>query len=201
MLTLGFAMKKQTTIGLFFGTFNPIHIGHLVIANYIKEYAPITELWFVISPQSPFKKNQTITDDRHRLEMVNLAIDKASGYRASDIEFYMPKPSYTIDTIGYLMDKYPTKKFSIIMGADNLATLHQWKNAERLVELCQIIVYPRPGYEPINSNLNANVLVVNAPLMEISSSFIREAIKEKRDVQFFLPPKVWDYICKMDLYR
>lgn len=188
-------------IGLFFGTFNPIHMGHLIIANYMLEFCPIDELWFVVSPQSPFKKHQTLADDRHRLEMVNLAIGDTVHYRATDIEFYMPKPSYTIDTVAYLYDRYPGKKFSIIMGADNLETFHKWKNFEKLLELCPVLVYPRPGHSLSNSLVKGDIAIVDAPLMEISSSFIRKSIAEGKDIRFFLPSEVWNYIQKIGLYR
>lgn len=191
--------KQQT--GLYFGTFNPIHIGHTAIANYIKSYANLDELWFVISPQSPFKKEQKIADDRHRLEMVRLAIDNTPGYRVSDIEFSMPKPSYTIDTITYLKEKYPKRNFSLIMGSDNLATIHKWKNYTELLKQCQLIVYPRPGFDNNKPKVECNSLIVDAPLIDISSSFIRQAIADKHDVRFFLSPKVWSYIYDLQLYR
>ena len=194
-------MKCKKTTGLYFGTFNPIHVGHLVIANYIKTFADLEELWFVVSPQSPFKKHVGIADDRHRLEMVNLAIGDAPGYKASDIEFYLPKPSYTIDTLTYLHEKYPKRSFSLIMGADNLENLHKWKNFEQLLKICPLFVYPRPGFSNANLNISADVTLVSAPLMEISSSFIRQSIEKKQDVQFFLPMKVWEYIEKAGLYR
>ena len=193
-------MTIQKTTGLFFGTFNPIHIGHMAIANYIKSYANMDELWFIVSLQSPFKKHQTIADDRHRLEMVHRAIGNTPGFRASDVEFYMPTPSYTIDTITYLNEKYPNRTFSLIMGTDNLEKITKWKNYEELLERCPLFVYPRPGYTG-KSPTQADVTVVNAPLMEISSSFIRKAVQENREIPFFLPQGVWDYIQKMDLYR
>lgn len=192
-------MTNQKTTGLFFGTFNPIHIGHLAIANYIKAFAEMDELWFVISPQSPFKKHQTISDDRHRLEMVNIAINNREGYYASDIEFYMPTPSYTIDTIAYLNEKYPHRTFSLIMGADNLEKIEKWKNYEELLKRCPLFVYPRPGHKTTNLD-KGDITIIDAPLMEISSSFIRNAIKENRNIPFFLPQGVWEYIEKINLY-
>jgi nicotinate-nucleotide adenylyltransferase len=190
---------KQTT-GLFFGSFNPIHVGHMVIANYMKAFANMDELWFVVSPQNPFKKHQSISDDRHRLEMVRRAIGDAPGYRASDIEFNMPIPSYTIDTVTYLMEKYPNRRFSLIMGADNLESLHKWKNYNELLKLCPIFVYPRPGSETRNSFITGDITIIDAPLMEISSSFIRQSIANKHDIRFFVPEKVWEYMVELQIY-
>jgi nicotinate-nucleotide adenylyltransferase len=194
-------MADNQTIGLFFGSFNPIHVGHMVIANYIKVQANMAELWFVVSPQSPFKKHQSMTDDRHRLEMVRRAIGNAPGFRASDIEFYMPVPSYTIDTITYLREKYPNRQFSLIMGADNLGSLHKWKNYQELLKMCPVFVYPRPGSHITNTLVSGDITVVDAPLMEISSSFIRLAIAQNNDVRFFVPGSVWEYIDELGLYR
>ncbi len=194
-------MNKKQRTGLYFGTFNPIHIGHLAIANYIKIFGNLNEIWFVISPQSPFKKHQSISDDRDRLEMVFLAIDGVPGYRASDIEFNMPKPSYTIDTVIYLKEKYPERRFSLIMGADNLQNLHKWKNCTELLSQCPVLVYPRPGFSNQNSNIAGDITVIDAPLMEISSSFIRQSIANKHDVRFFLPNRVWQYIDDRQLYK
>ncbi|HPW67349.1 MAG TPA: nicotinate-nucleotide adenylyltransferase [Salinivirgaceae bacterium] len=194
-------MEKKQQIGLFFGTFNPIHVGHLVIANYIKVFGNLSEVWFVVTPQSPFKKDQRISDDRNRLEMVHLAIDKSPGYRASDVEFKMPKPSYTIDTVTYLKEKYYKHNFSLIMGADNLQNLHKWKNSIELLRQCPILVYPRPGFPNENPHIAGDIRVIDAPLIEISSSFIRQSIVNQQDVRFFLPSKVWKFIEDTQFYR
>ena len=192
-------MKKT---GLFFGSFNPIHNGHLIIANYFREYTDLDELWFVVSPQNPLKPRSTLLADYHRLEMVRLAIeDVEPRYRASDIEFRMPKPSYTIDTLVYLSEKYPQRQFVLIMGGDNLVTFHKWKNYQRILDEYEIYVYPRPGYDLGKYSGHPKVKLWNAPLMEISSSFIRQAIKEGKDVRFYLHQKVYEYLDRMNFYR
>lgn len=187
--------------GLYFGSFNPIHIGHLAIANYLVEYANLSELWFVVSPQNPLKKKSTLLPDYQRLELVNRAIGDFHKFKASNIEFYLPKPSYTTDTLAYLDEKYPRKKFALIMGEDNLASIKKWKNYELLLEHRQLIVYPRPGCEKTTFHSHPNVQLVPAPNMEISSSFIRQAIKEGKDMRYFLPYKVWQYLDEMSFYR
>lgn len=188
-------------IGLYFGTFNPIHIGHLAIANYMLEFTDIEQLWFIVSPQSPFKQKQSMLDDYQRLELVNRAIEGDDRLRASSIEFKLPKPSYTIDTLTYLQEEYPANQFSILMGADNLVHFHKWKNYELIVENHQILVYPRPGFDPSNFKIHKNIHMVDAPIMEISSTFIRNAIKSGKDIRHFLPEKAWRYIEEMNFYR
>lgn len=187
--------------GLYFGSFNPIHIGHMAIANYIVEYTDLDEIWFVVSPQNPLKKNNSLLPDYQRLELVYLSINDDPRFKACDIEFSMPKPSYTIDTITYLKEKYPDKKFSVIMGADNIKTIHKWKNYQNILSDNHIIVYPRPGFLNDNKNVETNIEFVDAPLIEISSSFIREAFKNKKNVKFFLPEKVYAFIEKMNYYK
>lgn len=188
-------------IGLYFGTFNPIHIGHLAIANYMLEFTDIDQLWFVVSPQSPFKQKQSMLDDYQRLELVNRAIEGDGRLKASSIEFKLSKPSYTIDTLTYLQEEYPTNQFSILMGADNLEYLHKWKNYELIVENHQILVYPRPGFDPANFKAHKNIRLVDAPIMEISATFIRDAIKSGKDIRYFIPEKAWQYIEEMNFYR
>ncbi len=187
--------------GLYFGSFNPIHNGHLAIANYMREFTDLDEVWFVISPQNPFKSKQNMLPDYQRLELVELAIDDTPGFRASNIEFQLPKPSYTVDTLAYLYDKYPDKEFVLIMGSDNLVNFHKWKNFNEILRYHQIYVYPRPNTPDTPLMENPKIKITEAPLMEISSSFIRKAIKEKKDVRFFLPPKVWNYIKEMHFYE
>jgi nicotinate-nucleotide adenylyltransferase len=187
-------------IGLFFGSFNPIHIGHMAIANYMVEYTDMEQLWFVISPQNPFKRRKTLLADHHRLELVERAIAEDERFRASDIEFKMPTPSYTIDTLAWLGEKYPSHSFAIIMGSDGLPSFQQWKNAAALQQHYQRYVYPRPGYA-VDFPEQENLEVVDAPLMEISSSFIRKAIGEGKDIRHFLPPAAWKYLDEMNLYR
>lgn len=187
--------------GLYFGSFNPVHNGHMAIANYMKEFTDLDEIWFVISPQNPFKTKQSMLADYQRLELLNLAIDDAKGFRASNIEFKLPKPSYTIDTLAYLYDKYPEKEFVLIMGSDNLLHFHKWKNFNEILRNYQIYVYPRPGEKAVELMKHPQIKLVEAPLMEISSSFIRNTIKENKDIRFFMPPNVWDYIKEMHFYE
>jgi len=194
--------------GLYFGSFNPVHIGHLAIANYIVEYTDLDNIWFVVSPQNPLKKKVTLVSGHDRLKMVEIALgDDNFRLRTSDIELSLPTPSYTIDTITYLQERFKETSFSLIMGEDNLYTLHKWKNGGELVDRCKIFVYPRPfSNRPDNKELekllkNARIETVNAPLMEISGTFIRNAVSEGKDIRHFLPPGVWKYIESQGLYR
>nr|WP_321358417.1 nicotinate (nicotinamide) nucleotide adenylyltransferase [uncultured Draconibacterium sp.] len=192
----------QLKIGLYFGSYNPIHIGHLAIANYMVEYTDIDQLWFVVSPHNPLKKKNNLLDDYQRLELVHRAVDGDDRFRASNIEFSLPKPSYTVDTLAYLKDQHPNYHFKILMGSDNLENFHKWKNYETILEDYGIIVYPRPGFDPDNVQVGKNITIAkDAPLMEISSSFIRKALKEGKDVRHFLPLKNWEYLEEMNFYR
>jgi len=188
-------------IGLFFGSFNPVHIGHMAIANYMVEFSGIDQVWFVVSPQNPHKQNLNLLNEYHRLEMVNLAINDDHRFRASDVEFRLSKPSYTINTLAILADKYPAYSFSILIGADNLESLPKWKNFQAIIENYGVLVYPRPGFNAEKMADYQNIILTNAPLMEISSSFIRNAIKEGKDIRHFLPGKVFEYIDKMNYYK
>lgn len=188
-------------IGLYFGTFNPIHIGHLAIANYMVEYADIDQLWFVVSPQNPFKKKYNLLDDYQRLEMVYLAVNDDPRFRVSTIEFNLPKPSYTINTLTHFSEQFPLHKFSIIMGSDNMESFHKWKNADIILQNYGIVVYPRPGFDPKSVKVTSEYTLTKAPLMEISSSFIRQSIKEGKNINHFLPPKVFQYIDEMNFYK
>lgn len=193
--------------GLFFGSFNPVHIGHMAIANYIAEYTTLCEIWFVVSPHNPLKAKETLLAGRDRLYMTELAIGSDKRFRVSDIEFNLPQPSYTIDTLTWLAEKYPSRRFALIMGEDNLSTLHKWKNAEELVKRYPLIVYPR--LEPVKKNSRrqdeilsvAAVTKVTAPVMEISGTFIRNAIREGKDVSWFVPAPTWKYIREMHFYE
>ncbi len=193
--------------GLFFGSFNPIHIGHMAIANYIAEYTDLREIWFVVSPHNPLKPKDSLLDDRDRFYLVELAIGNDLRFRASDIEFSLPRPSYTIDTMAYLSEKYPEREFTLIMGEDNLNTLHKWKNAAELVKRYPLIVYPRlnPGRKSSRKLqeilVMANVTEVSAPLMEISGTFIRKAIREGKDLSWYVPAPAWKYITEMHFYK
>ena len=194
-------MKK---IGLFFGSFNPIHIGHLILANYILENTDMDELWFVVSPQNPFKEKKSLLQDHNRLDMVQLALKNYPKMRASNVEFSLPVPSYTIDTLTYLKEKHPDYTFSLIMGEDNLKGLHKWKNAEKLVRDYQIIVYPRISSdksEGFNDSSIENVSIVNAPIIELSATEIRKMLKEGRNVRPMLPPEVFDYLDGSNFYQ
>ena len=193
--------------GLYFGSFNPVHIGHMAIANYIIDFTELDNIWFIISPQNPLKSKESLLPGLDRLKMVEIAMG-SDNYRfsASDIEFRLPVPSYTIDTLAYLKERHPRTEFSLIMGEDNLYTLHKWKNADMLVEMCDMYVYPRPGVKkPENKALvrlleKTRVTEIKAPLIEISGTFIRKAIASGKDIRHFLPPGVWDYINKMGFY-
>jgi nicotinate-nucleotide adenylyltransferase len=196
-----------TKIGLYFGSFNPVHIGHMAIAGYMTEFAGLDQVWFVVSPQNPLKKKETLLADHHRLYMAQLAIGDNPKLKASDIEFKLPVPSYTIDTLAYLKDKYNKYEFCLVMGEDNLFTLHKWKNADELAAKYPIYVYPRPdSARPASPLLDrvlsvADVHQINAPLMEISGTFIRKGIKDGKDMSYFLPPEVWKYIVEMHFYE
>lgn len=193
-------MTNNNIVGLYFGSFNPIHIGHLAIANYMVEYAKLSELWFVVSPQNPLKQKSTLLPDYQRLEILNRAIADYYKFKASSIEFSMPKPSYTIDTLAYLKEKYPNKEFALIMGEDNLLSLKKWKNYEQILEY-KIFVYPRTNSDISPLHKHKNIQFLSAPIMEISSSFIRKAIKEGRSLPFFVPHKAWQYISEMNFYK
>jgi nicotinate-nucleotide adenylyltransferase len=188
-------------IGLFFGSFNPIHIGHTALANYLLSFTDLERIWFIVSPHNPLKEKKTLLADHHRLRLVELAIGDNSKMKASNIEFKLPQPSYTVHTLAHLSEKYPTHTFSIIMGADNLQTFDKWKNYEAILEHYTIYVYPRPGFDGGKLKSHSSVRFTEAPLMEISSTFLREAIKAKKDVRYFLRPEVWNYIDEMNFYR
>ncbi len=187
--------------GLFFGSFNPVHVGHLVIANYMVEFTDLESLWFVPSPQSPFKKKQSLLAANHRVMLLNAAIGDHPRLKVSDIELKMPVPSYTIDTLTYLKEKFPKRAFSLIMGADNLGSLTKWKNYEMILENHEIYIYPRPGVDPGALSSHENVHIVDAPLMEVSSTMIRDGIKKKKDLRFMVPHGVWEMISEMHFYK
>ncbi len=191
-------------IGLYFGTFNPIHIGHLIIANHLVEYADLDEVWLVVSPHNPFKDKKTLLDNHHRLAMVELAIENFAKLKASDIEFKLPQPSYTIHTLAHISEKYPTHQFSLIMGEDNLSGFHKWKNYEQILQNHFIYIYPRiKSDDKIDDSLlnHPHIKKVNAPIIQISATEIRKSILHKKNVLPLLPYKVWNYIDQMNFYK
>ena len=202
-------MKK---IGLFFGSFNPIHVGHLMIANYVVNHTDLKEVWMVVSPQNPLKEKRTLLSDHHRLAIVKVALEGQSKIKASDIEFSLSKPSYTVNTLAHLTEKYPKIIFSLIMGEDNLRTLHKWKNFEFILENFDVYVYPRlmtdtEKLERIEQKENTHlknisrITKLDVPIMQISASYIRDSIKNKKDVRYWLTESVYNYIREMHFYE
>jgi nicotinate-nucleotide adenylyltransferase len=188
-------------IGLFFGSFNPVHIGHLVLANYMLEFTELERIWFIISPHNPLKEKKTLLKDNHRLEMVRLAIGEHTKMKASNIEFKLPQPSYTVNTLAHITEKYPTHEFALIMGSDNLASFHKWKNYEYILQHHKIYVYPRPEQDGGALKTHPSVHLTDASLLEISSSFLREAIRNKKDVRYYFADAVWKYLKEMHFYE
>jgi nicotinate-nucleotide adenylyltransferase len=188
-------------VGLFFGSFNPVHVGHMVMANYMLSFTDMEQLWFVVSPQNPLKTKTGLLAQHHRLALVDLAIDDHQHMRSSNIEFSLPQPSYTINTLVHLQEKYPQHTFSLIIGQDNLQSFKKWKNYERILESFHLYVYPRPGCESGDLAKHPHVHITDAPLMELSSTFIRNAIRDKKDVRYYLPAKVWQEIELMHFYK
>lgn len=188
-------------IGLFFGSFNPIHVGHMIIADYIAEYGDVDQVWLVVSPHNPLKKKESLANDYDRLHLVNLAIGDNERIKASNIEFSLPKPSYTIDTLTYLKEKYPKNSWTLIMGGDNLSSLPKWKNYELILRDNKIVVYSRPSYENGDLANHQNVQILDAPMLDISSTFIRKSIKAGRSVQYMLDKDVFEYIHNSTLYK
>jgi nicotinate-nucleotide adenylyltransferase len=187
-------------IGLFFGSFNPIHTGHLIIANYMANYTDLDKVWLVVSPQNPLKKYVDLINTYDRLEMAKLATEDSNNLSVSDVELKLPQPSYTIDTLVHLQEKYPQHEFAIIMGSDNLVTLHKWKNFKLILRDYKIYVYPRPGYENAEYASHPSVTITMTPVMELSATFIRKALAEKKDVRYFVPDKVLHFIESKSLY-
>lgn len=189
-------------VGLFFGSFNPIHVGHLIIANYLVEHTELDELWLVVSPQNPFKERKTLADDYVRLDMVSRAVEDHPRLQASQVEFDMPKPSYTIDTLTYLSEEYPQHQFVLIMGGDNLRTLHKWKNYEQILKHHEILVYKRPNYELGDLQDHPQVTIVeNTPLMEISSTRIRKMVKAGKSIRYWVTEAVREVIEDGAIYK
>ena len=187
-------------IGLYFGSFNPIHTGHLIIANHVINYTGLNRVWFVVSPQNPFKKTVSLLNEYHRLHLINIAIEGEIKLRASSAEFKLPKPSYTINTLTYLKEKYPQHEFAIIMGSDGFKNLDKWKNYQTLVKNHFFYIYKRPGFE-ITENFGASINVLDAPLLDISGTLIRNLIKEKKSIRFLVPDAVKEEIERNGYYR
>lgn len=181
-------------VGLFFGSFNPIHTGHMIIASVIYESTDLDRVWFIVSPQNPFKKNKNLLSEHDRLDMVREAIHDDYHFHASNVEFDMPKPSYTIDTLTYLSEQHPETEFSLIIGEDNLASFPKWKNADQILENYRLLVYPRPNSEKSDLSTQPNVLKVEAPEVDISATLIRKMIREKRSIKYLVPDGVLELI-------
>jgi len=196
-------VKTNKNIGLYFGTFNPIHIGHLAIANHMAEFSELDEIWLVVTPHNPFKKKSTLLDNHHRLEMVRLATEHYPKLKPSTIEFDLPQPNYTVNTLAVLEEKYPDYMFNLIMGEDNLKSLHKWKNYDVILERYGIFVYPRISEGVIEHQFkdHPKITKVKAPIMEISSTFIRSSIADKKNIRPLLPEHVWSYADEMNFYR
>lgn len=194
-------MEKESKIrtAIFGGSFNPPHIGHLALANYLCEFEELDELWFMVSPHNPFKKESELMADEFRLRLMQLAIEEYPKFKVSDFEFSLPRPSYSINTLRELKKSFPDREFTLIIGADNWQLFHKWKDAEEIISSFKIIVYPRKGYNIEIESLPKNVKLTEAPIMEISSTFIRHSIEQGKDVQFFLPKKVFQELVKNNI--
>lgn len=190
-------------VGLYFGSFNPVHAGHMIIANHMAEFAGLDQVWLVVTPHNPFKKKETLLDDYKRLELVFLATEHFPKIKPSDIEFRLPQPNYTVTTLAHLQDKYPQYEFALIMGEDNLRSLHKWKNYEVILSYHDIFVYPRLTEIEAQPDLANHTRIhrIDAPVVEISSTFIRECIRNRKNVRPLLPDKVWGYIDHNNLYK
>ena len=196
-------MKTSKKIGLFFGTFNPIHVGHLIIANHMVEFSDLDEVWFVVTPHNPHKKKKTLLEDHHRLAMVRIAVEEYPKLQASNVEFDLPQPNYTVNTLVHLEEKYPEKNFSLIMGEDNLKSLHKWKNYEVILERYSIYVYPRISEGTVETQFDNHKKIkkVDAPIIELSSTFIRKGIKAGKNIRPMLSAEVWTYLDEMNFYK
>ena len=190
-------------IGLFFGSFNPIHVGHLIIANHMAEHSDLDKVWFVVTPHNPHKKKSSLLEDHHRLQMVNIAVEEYPNLEVSNIEFDLPQPSYTVNTLMHISEKFPQHQFSLIMGEDNLKSFHKWKNYETILDNHHIYVYPRvaDGKESNELLSHQKIHKTDAPIVEISSTFIRKGITAQKDIRPLLPQNVWAYLDEMNFYK
>ncbi|MGB1205956.1 MAG: nicotinate (nicotinamide) nucleotide adenylyltransferase [Chitinophagales bacterium] len=188
-------------IGLMFGSFNPVHTGHLIIAETVAQLSHIDQVWLVLSPQNPFKTQKSLLNQYDRLHLANLAVENNPLLSVSSIEFDLPKPSYTIDTLAYLYEKYPTHEFSLIMGEDNLVNFHKWKNYEQILKYYHLLVYPRPNYRAKGYDNHEKITRLEVPLLEISATYIRNLLKKNKSIRYLVPDKVNDYIVEYNLWR
>lgn len=187
-------------IGLYFGSFNPIHIGHLIVAGYVADHTDVQQVWFVVSPQNPLKPSSVLLNEYHRLHLVHLAIEDDLRLKASEVEFKLPKPSYTIDTLTYLQEKYAHHQFSVIMGSDSFQNLPRWKNFEQLVKNYSFIIYKRPGFE-VKETWGANATLLDAPLLQLSATQIRNTIQSGKSIRYLVPDKVREEIERNSYYK
>lgn len=190
-------------IGLFFGTFNPIHVGHLIIANHMAEFTDLEEVWFVVTPHNPFKKKQTLLEDHHRYQLVFEATEDFPKLKPSKIEFDLPQPNYTINTLVHLYERYPQHRFHLIMGMDNLRSFHKWKNSEVILKNHELYIYPRLDVAKGAPELlnHEKVHLVDAPVVEISSTFIRKAVREGKNIRALMTERAWKYMDDMNFYK
>ncbi len=186
-------------IGLYFGSFNPVHIGHLIIANHVVNHTEVDKIWFVVSPHNPLKESHSLLNEYDRLHILNLAIEDNNKFRGSNVEFHLPKPSYTIDTLAYLSEKFPLERFSVVMGSDSFQNIHRWKNYEQLLDNYPIIIYNRPGFE-IKERYGALLTILDAPLLDVSSTFVRKQLKEKKSIKYLVPDAVEEYLVANKYY-
>lgn len=187
-------------IGLYFGSFNPVHVAHLIIANHILNETDIEKIWFIVSPQNPFKTENALLNEYHRLHLIRLATEDDTRIKVSDIEFNLPRPSYTTSTLAYLAEKHPEHEFCIIMGSDSFQNLHKWKNAEVIIKNYEVYVYLRPGFA-IENTIGARLEVLDAPLLQLSATHIRKYIREGKSVRYMVPDKVLEEIEKGGYYK
>ncbi len=195
-------MQIKREIGIFSGSFNPIHNGHLIMANYMCEFTTLDEVWLIVTPHNPLKSRHDMLDEQDRLKMVELAVNKYNNIKASDVELHMKRPSFTINTLEKLSQEHPDCNFSLIIGADNWSFFDKWKDSEKIIDNYKILIYPRHSFESVvPESLNETIKIVNAPIVEISSTFIRVSIKEGKNIRAFLPPEVYEFVESNSFYR
>ena len=193
------AALRKMHIGLYFGSFNPIHTGHLIIASHVLANTDVDKIWFVVSPHNPLKESASLLSEHNRLHLVQLAIEDNNGFRASNVEFSLPRPSFTVDTLAYLTEKFPLEKFSVVMGGDSYQNIGRWKNHEQILKYYDLYVYNRPGF-PVEIPEGARVQVLDAPLLDISASYIRRQLQAGKSIRYLVPDPVADYIADNRYY-